>query len=121
MPRIFDNIENDLLPALQDTMRVAQRGDFCVGYFNLRGWKHLAGYVEQWQGGDGACCRLLLGMQPRPSEVLFRVFREQTIDNKTAVRLKTEVATELRQQLARGIPNDEEETALRRMVRQIRA
>ncbi|HQK22724.1 MAG TPA: helicase-related protein [Candidatus Latescibacteria bacterium] len=106
---------------MQDTMRVAQRGDFCVGYFNLRGWKHLAGYVEQWQGGDGACCRLLLGMQPRPSEVLFRVFREQTIDNKTAVRLKTEVATELRQQLARGIPNDEEETALRRMVRQIRA
>lgn len=57
MPRIFDNIEKPLLSALQETLQVAERADFCVGYFNLRGWRHLSGHVDQWTGGDGQCCR----------------------------------------------------------------
>jgi len=37
MPRIFDNIEEKLLPAIQKTITLCQCGDICVFYFNLRG------------------------------------------------------------------------------------
>ena len=44
MPIIFDRVELPLLPALKALLMVTGRADFCVGYFNLCGWRHLAGY-----------------------------------------------------------------------------
>ncbi|HSW62119.1 MAG TPA: helicase-related protein [Dissulfurispiraceae bacterium] len=124
MPRIFDNIEQKLLPALQETLQVAERADFCVGYFNLRGWKQLDAYIEQWQGGDGHCCRLLVGMQRLPHDELHEnlslIKKDGAIDNQTALRIKRRLAEEFREQLCIGIPTNDDERGLRRLAAQIR-
>lgn len=62
MPRIFDTIALELLPALRQTLDISQRSDSCVGSSNLRGWKAIDGLLEQWPGGEGAQCRTVIGM-----------------------------------------------------------
>lgn len=123
MPRIFDNIEKPLLPALQETLKIAERGDFCVGYFNLRGWRHLAGHVDKWTGGDRKCCRLLVGMHVTPSDELRQALStrddDDGLDNQTAIREKRRIAEEFRQQLTFGVPTNDDEAALRQLSAQI--
>ena len=125
MPRIFDNIEQKFHPALTDTLAVANRADFCVGYFNLRGWKQLDSNIEKWSGGEGNCCRLLVGMHSRPSEDLRRAMgftnHRDGMDNQTALRLKKRLAEEFREQLTVGAPTNEDEAGLRRLAAQIKA
>lgn len=120
MPRIFDNIEQKFHPALTDTLAVANRADFCVGYFNLRGWKQLDSNIEKWSGGEGNCCRLLVGMHSHPSEDLRRAMgftnHRDGMDNQTALRLKKRLAEEFREQLTVGAPTNEDEAGLRRLA-----
>ncbi len=124
MPRIFDNIDQKLLPALQEILETADHADFCVGYFNLRGWRGLSSYIEEWEGGDGKCCRLLVGMQPPPEETFRDAMRldqgDDGIDNQTALRLKQRLAEEFREQLTVGVPTRADEKGLRQLARQIR-
>lgn len=68
MPRIFDNIDLQLLPALTETLAIADRADFCIGYLNLRGWRLLAPTIDRWAGGAEHCCRVLVGMQRLPQD-----------------------------------------------------
>ncbi len=125
MPRIFDNIEDKLLPVLQETLSLFDRADFCVGYFNLRGWKELDSYIERWSGDTGHCCRLLVGMQRIPQEEIHALLGlmkdDGQIDQAMALRLKKELVEKFREQLTIGAPTNEDETGLRRMAAQIKS
>ena len=125
MPRIFDNINEKLLASLQDSLEVAYRADFCAGYFNLRGWEPLGKYVDCWEGNEGSCCRLLVGMQRAPRHELEQAFAfrdgEQRIDNAEAARLRRRLANEFREQLTVGAPNNRDEKTLRMLVEQLRS
>ena len=127
MPRIFDNIHQEqiLLPALQDTIQVAHRADFCVGYLNLRGWKSIADYIEHWSGDENNRVRVLVGMQHRPEEefreAMQQYSEEKRIDNATANRLRKRLAEEFRDQLTVGAPSNSDEQALRQLADQLRS
>ena len=125
MPRIFDNIERNLLPALRETLTVASRADFCIGYFNLRGWKAIDDLVEQWVGGPGKQCRLLVGMQRLPQDELRTASglsqESDALDNQSALRLKKRLAAEFRNQLILGVPTNADEAGLRRLCVQLKA
>jgi superfamily II DNA or RNA helicase len=125
MPRIFDNIEKDLLPALKHTLAVSERADFCVGYFNLRGWGKIGPLVDKWEDGQGACCRLLVGMQKLPQDQLREAMSlletYSSVDAKQIVKLKNQLAEEFRKQLTVGAPTNEDEASLRRLATQIEA
>ena len=120
MPRIFDNIVLDLLPALRDTLQISERSDFCVGYFNLRGWKAIDNLIENWAGGEGAQCRLLIGMQRLAQDELRSAYsllpQEEQVSNQSVIRLKRRLAEEFRAQLTFGAPTDDDEAGLLAML-----
>ncbi len=123
MPRIFDNIEQHMVHALQDTLKISERADFCVGYFNLRGWRYIDELMDNWRGGEDSCCRLLIGMHDKPENELRKVFSlrgEQEIDSATVYRLKTRIAQDFREQLLIGAPTNADQQGLRRLSRQLR-
>ncbi|GAB6271002.1 MAG: helicase-related protein [Smithella sp.] len=125
MPQIFDNIEKHLLPTLSEAMGLSERADFCVGYFNLRGWRKVDSLVDKWSGGEGHCCRLLVGMQQMPQDQMRAsmslIKDEEPVDQATAIALKRKLASDFRDQLTIGIPTNEDEAGLRRLAAQITA
>ncbi|MGE5341380.1 MAG: helicase-related protein [Candidatus Omnitrophota bacterium] len=128
MPTIFDNIDAHLFKGLEITLQSSKRADFCVGYFNLRGWRLLDSYIEEWPGSDSECCRLLVGMQKLPHDILREDLGRQAErhhpenqDNETAMRIKTQLAEQFRQQLIMGSPSNEDEAGLRKLAAQLMA
>lgn len=133
MPTVFDNIKNPFLEneasdGLKDALKLAFRGDFCVGYFNLRGWRCIDGVVNTWSISENpdlpAPARLLVGMQRLPHDQLRKWLSEESEkdpDNKTLAKLRKEAAAEFRKQLTIGNPTDADEAGLRRLVKQLKA
>ena len=123
MPRIFDNIEQKLLPSLLQALDASNRADFCVGYFNLRGWKLLANKIATFEGSTNSQCRLLVGMQALPEEILresFSLIRDvDLIDQQEVTLLRKRVTLEFRDQLTHGAPTNEDEKALRQLKSQL--
>lgn len=133
MPTIFDNIENILKVGLNKTLEKSKRADFCIGYFNLRGWTQLYEQVDKLSGDylpaeydddNQYFCRILIGMQHQPMEALEEFFskdEDAVIDNARVIDYKKKLAKELREQLTIGTPNNSDETALRRLSAQIKS
>ncbi len=121
MPKIFDNISLHLKTGLLDTLESSYRADFCVGYFNLRGWKLLMNHFEHFNCGD-ECCRLLIGMQSPEENLLRRALSETKkgmMDNPTALALKKEIAKSFARQLTFGIPTSEDEATLNKLKKHL--
>lgn len=125
MPRVFDNISERLVDALNITLDGATRADFCVGYFNLRGWQRIDSRIEPWEGRSGSQCRLLVGMQKAPQEELRELLsvhgEDGLLDNQAALRLRKKLAEEFRTQLTIGVPSADDEAGLQRLAAHLRA
>lgn len=133
MPKIFDNIENKLKEGLNKTLENAKRADFCIGYFNLRGWTQLHKQVdklmgdylpEEYEDDNKYYCRILIGMQRQPLDVLEEYFAKNddiTLDNSQVIEYKKKLAKDLRKQLTIGSPNNDDEIALRQLSLQIKS
>lgn len=131
MPKIYDNIKHHLTQGLNETLELSHRTDFCVGYFNLRGWKEVADKIDSLSGAavtEGnddihRICRLLIGMQKMPVDILKEYFskdEDHVIDQAEAVKLKKRLAQEFKEQLTIGTPTEADERALRKLSQQMK-
>jgi superfamily II DNA or RNA helicase len=134
MPTIYDNQEQRLVDGLRATLKPDEqstRADFCVGYFNLRGWKNIAASVDNLPGAEvdengesvHRVCRLLVGMRKPPEEMVREIILgvpAPAMDNATANKARKQLAREFRDQLMIGVPSNADETALRQLCNQLK-
>ena len=131
MSKIFDNIGMSFesgLKAILSNLGV-KRADFCVGYFNLRGWKLVASNIDALVGDDvyekdaqghatkvHRVCRLLIGMHRQPGDLVREMFAadKRIVDNAQASAWKQSVIADLRRQLTFGLQTNEDEAAFLR-------
>ena len=132
MARIYDNLETKFTEGLQGIISNVgvERVDFCVGYFNLRGWNLIVNQVEDLPGDyvyedderKLRICRLLIGMH-RPDEDLIRTLYskpEVRPDAEYVMQCKMQIARDFRRQLLLGIPTKTDEWTLRRLSAQMK-
>jgi hypothetical protein len=121
MPRIFDNIEEQLDEALRNTLAASVTLDTSVGYFNVRGWSALADAIDALPEGSPKV-RLLIGMAERPDQELRQRLRvlggDRPMDLQTADRLRSTVMQDLHSQLVWGLPTARDEATIRQLRRQ---
>lgn len=135
MARIYDNIELKFSQGLQDiiTNTGVKRVDFCVGYFNLRGWHLVCDQVDTFSGDFveeefstipiHRTCRLLIGMHQPDDELLHWLYSgEKHMPDDLFVReQKLLIAKNFRKQLLIGLPTNRDEWTIRRLSAQLKA
>ena len=132
MARIYDNIDIKFTDGLRGIIENAgvKRVDFCVGYFNLRGWNLIVEQIDKLPGDNVyeddkrkmRYCRLLIGMH-RPDEDLIRSLysrHESMPDAEYVQRCKWQIAQDFRNQLRLGLPTNADEQTLRHLSVQLR-
>ena len=131
MARIYDNIETKFTEGLQGiiTNVGVKRVDFCVGYFNLRGWNIVVDQVDTLTGDfvyedDKRIfrkCRLLIGMHQPSDELICQLYTEQQLPDANYVsQCKLAIAHDFRRQLQLGFPTKQDEFTLRRLSAQMK-
>tara|TARA_B100001287_G_scaffold46061_1_gene35122 strand:- start:5940 stop:9290 length:3351 start_codon:yes stop_codon:yes gene_type:complete len=131
MPKIYDNIEIHLEEGLNKTLENAERADFCIGYFNLRGWQKVVSSVDKLRGANlpdefeddnEYYCRVLIGMQRMPEDEIRDYFSSESrmIDNSLATELKKKIAKEFKEQLVIGTPTNKDEQVLKKLSKQLK-
>ncbi len=115
--------EVSFLSGLSDALKRSQKSDICTAYFNLRGWKKIASFIDAYKGEEGNQCRLLLGMYGPSWQLRQELLQDESIwqtDNKKARRLRTEALKQFKNQLMTGVPSNEDEKGLRKLAHQLR-
>lgn len=132
MARIFDNIEIRFEEGLNKIIEAqgVKRVDFCVGYFNLRGWNlvvnqidNLPGdYVDENGSNKFRSCRLLIGMHRPPEDYIRKLYlnNNELPDSEMVQRCKLQIALDFKRQLLLGLPSKQDEWTLRRLSSQMK-
>lgn len=132
MARIYDNIELKFEQGLNDIITNAgvKRVDFCVGYFNLRGWDRIVSqidllsgdYVDENGSNEFRTCRLLIGMHRPPEELVHTLYskNDELPSAEMVQRCKIQIALEFKKQLLLGLPSKKDEWTLRRLSTQMK-
>lgn len=136
MSKIYDNIGDGLKfkEILQSAIseESIKRMDFCVGYFNLRGWDFIANEVNElegdyiYEGEDNdkrvfRTVRLLIGMQRAPEEIIKMKYRKNFwIDSDYIQKCRRKIAEEFRKQLLIGNTTAQDEITLKKLCEQLK-
>ena len=138
MAEIYDNIERHFRNGLQSILKMGgiKRADFCVGYFNLRGWDMVVDHIDNIPGGEvyeknvannrnerkQRVCRLLVGMQRPEKEIIQEYYSHcgTAVDNDYVSKCKLKMAQQFREQLQLGLPTSEDEQTLQHLSRQLK-
>ena len=133
MAKIYDNIDVKFTEGLKGiiTNVGVKRVDFCVGFFNLRGWNLVVDQVDSLEGEFiyekderiFRTCRLLIGMHRPPEDIIRKFYTSVSnnlIDAEEVRKCKRTIATEFRKQLTIGIPSKKDEWTIRRLISQLK-
>ena len=132
MSKIYDNIGDgqkfkEILQAAIAEENI-KRMDFCVGYFNLRGWDFIANEINElegdwiYEGEDNdnrvfRTARLLIGMQRAPEEIIRMKYRKNFwIDSDYVQKCRRKIAEDFRKQLLIGNTSTRDEITLKYYV-----